>query len=92
MKIGPFKMETDEMTLEMVDAWIRELKKVRVRKAEGDKFIERFNDLIAEVQEKGFDFCCRDTGEVLMPKYWMLFDREEKCPHVSTAYEKNSEG
>ena len=92
MKIGPFKMETDEMTREMVDAWIRELKKVRLRKAEGDEFIERFNELIAEAQEKGFDFCCRGTGEVLMPKYWVLFDREENCSHVSTAYEKDGEG
>jgi hypothetical protein len=92
MKIGPFKMETNEMTCEMVDAWIRELKKVRARKDAGDEFIERFNALIAEAQDKGFDFCCRDTGEVLMPKYWVLFDRQEMCPHVSTAYEEDGEG
>lgn len=87
MRIGPCVLDTEHMNGDMVNAWIQELKKVRDRKMDADHYIMRFNALIDELREDGFEFCCRDTGEVLIPKYWVLYDMQEHCEHVSDKYQ-----
>lgn len=91
MRIGAYVLDTEHMTREMVNAWVQELKKVRARKMKADHYITRFNELMRELREDGFDFCCRGTGEVLMPKYWVLMDNQEQCEHVSTLYEEDED-
>ena len=91
MRIGPFTMDTENMTSDMVNDWIKELKHVRARKARGDEFIRRLNELIADIRAEGFAFCCRNTGEVLDPKYWVLYDLQEHCEHVSNEYVQDGE-
>jgi len=89
MRIGPFTLDTENMTTDMVDSWIHELKRVRARKADADSFIRNFNALIENLRAEGFDFVDRDTGEVLEPKHWELYDRLEYCAVVSKEYQKD---
>ena len=86
MRIGPFMVDTESMTTEMVDSWIKELKRVRGRKSEADSFIRSFNALIETMRQEGFDFICRDTGEVLDPKYWVMYDNLEHYTMESKEY------
>ena len=86
MRIGPFMVDTESMTTEMVDSWVKELKRVRNRKAEADCFIRNFNALIETIRQEGFDFICRDTGEVLDPKYWVMYDNLEHYTMESKEY------
>jgi hypothetical protein len=90
MKIGPFVLDTDYMTCDAVNDEIKQLKAIRTRRADGDDLIRRLNSLIEDAYDKGFDFCCRNTGEVLLPKYWVLYDNREMHEHPSDLYQGES--
>lgn len=79
MKIGNVTINTEDMSLEDLDALVKEAKRVRSRKYNAREYFCRFEDLLSEVKDRGYALCDRYTGEVLKAKDWVVYDNEEQC-------------
>ena len=81
IRVKNVTIDTDDMTYEEVNELVQQLRAVRARKEDAKRILENFQAMIDNIREKGFDFCCKDTGEVLDPKYWVLYDSREFCTY-----------
>jgi hypothetical protein len=74
-------INTNDMTYEEVNALVQQLRTIRARKEQAKRIVDNFHAMIENIREEGFDFCCEDTGEVLDPKYWVLYDSVNHCTY-----------
>ena len=81
MKIGNVMINTDEMSIEELDALIWEARRIRSRKNGARDFYCGFEDLLSGAKERGYVLCSRFTGEILNASDWGVYDEEEKCQH-----------
>lgn len=81
MKIQNWTLNTDIMTLEEVDDLVQKLREVRKRKSEAKDCKSGFDTRIANAKEVGFTFVNVDTGEVLKPEDWVVFDEINNCTY-----------
>ena len=79
MRIGKVLIETDDMSIEDLDALIKEAKRVRSRKNGAREFYCGFEDLLSGAKDRGYALCSRYTGEVLKASDWVVYDEQEKC-------------
>ena len=79
MRIGNVTIDTDEMSIEQMDAIIKEAKRIRSRKNGAREFFCGFEDLLSGAKDRGYTLCSRFTGEVLTARDWVVYDEEEKC-------------
>ena len=79
VKIGNVTVDLDKMSFGEVDNLVQQLRKVRVRKEKSKRIVDNFRAMIENIRAEGFDFLCDDTGEVLDPKYWVLYDSINQC-------------
>ena len=79
VKIGNVTVDLDKMSFGEVNDLVQQLRKVRARKEKSKNIVDNFHAMIENIRAEGFDFMCRDTGEVLDPKYWVLYDSINRC-------------
>ena len=79
VKIGNVTVDLDKLSFGEVDDLVQQLRKVRARKEKSKNIVDNFRAMIENIRAEGFDFMCRDTGEVLDPKYWVLYDSINRC-------------
>ena len=79
MRIGKILIDTEDMSVEDLDALIKEAKRVRSRKNGAREFYCGFEDLLSGAKDRGYTLCSRYTGEVLKASDWVVYDEEEKC-------------
>ena len=79
VKIGNVTVDLDKLSFGEVDDLVQQLRKVRARKEKSKNIVGNFRAMIENIRAEGFDFMCRDTGEVLDPKYWVLYDSINRC-------------
>lgn len=76
MRIGRVIIDTDAMSIEEMDAIIREMRKIRARKLKAEELNSRMNDLLAEAKENNFIFINEYTGQVLPQEYIKVIDEQ----------------
>ena len=76
MRIGRIIIDTDAMSIEEMDAIIREMRNIRARKLKAEELNSRMNDLLAEAKENNFIFINEYTGQVLPQEYIKVFDEQ----------------
>lgn len=81
MRIGNITIDTDEMSVEELDALIKEAKRIRSRKNGAREFYGGFEDLLSGARERGYILCSRFTGEILSASDWGVYDEQERCQH-----------
>lgn len=81
MKIGNITIDTNEMSVEELDALIKEAKRIRSRKNGAREFYYGFEDLLSGAKDRGYALCSRYTGEVLKASDWVVYDEQERCEH-----------
>ena len=79
MRIGKVLIDTEDMSVEDLDALIKEAKRVRSRKNGAREFYCGFEDLLSGAKDRSYTLCSRYTGEVLKASDWVVYDEEEKC-------------
>ena len=79
MRIGKVLIETDDMSIEDLDALIKEAKRVRSRKNGAREFYCSFEDLLSGAKDRGYALVSKYTGEVLNASDWGVYDEQEKC-------------
>ena len=82
VKIGNVTVDLDKLSFGEVDDLVQQLRKVRARKEKSKNIVGNFRAMIKNIRAEGFDFMCRDTGEVLDPKYWVLYDSINRCIYL----------
>ena len=81
VKIGNVTVDLDEMSFGEINDIVQQLRVVRARKEKSKHIVDDFRAMIENIHAEGFDFLCRDTGEVLNPKYWVLYDSINQCAY-----------
>lgn len=76
MRIGRIIIDTDAMSIEEMDAIIREMRKIRARKLKAEELNSRMNDLLAEAKENNFIFINEYTEQVLPQEYIKVIDEQ----------------
>ena len=76
MRIGRIIIDTDNMSIEEMDAIIREMRKIRARKLKAEELNSCMNDLLAEAKENNFIFVNEYTGQVLPQEYIKVIDEQ----------------
>jgi hypothetical protein len=79
VKIGNVTVDLDKMSFGEVNDLIQQLREVRARKEKSKHIMDNFRAMIENIRAEGFDFLCDGTGEVLDPKYWVLYDSINHC-------------
>ena len=74
VKIGNVTVDLDRMSFGEINDLVQQLREVRARKEKSKHIVDNFRAMIENIRAEGFDFMCHDTGEVLDPKYWVLYD------------------
>lgn len=69
-------IDTDSMSIDELDAIIKELRAIRARKREAEELNSRMNSLLAEAKEKNFIFINEYTGRVLPQEYIRVIDEQ----------------
>lgn len=64
MRIGRMMIDTDNLSIEDMDAIIKELRVIRARKLKAEELKTRMLELIADAKENGFTFIDKDFGQV----------------------------
>ena len=82
VKIGNVTVDLDKLSFGEGDDLVQQLRKVRARKEKSKNIVGNFRAMIKNIRAEGFDFMCRDTGEVLDPKYWVLYDSINRCIYL----------
>ena len=81
VKIGNVTVDLDRMSFGEINDLVQQLREVRARKEKSKHIVDNFRAMIENIRAEGFDFMCRDTGEVLDPKYWVLYDSINMCTY-----------
>ena len=81
MKMRNLVMDTSDLSFEELDALIRQLKKARERKGEARARYQNFSEMIQNMREDNLTFCSRQTGEILNPKDWVVYDNITKSAY-----------
>ena len=76
MRIGRIVIDTDAMSIEEMDAIIREMRKIRARKLKAAELKNRMLELIADAKENGFTFIDKDFGQVWTGNDVELYDEQ----------------
>lgn len=79
VKIGNVTVDLNKMPFGEINDLIQQLREVRARKEKSKRIVDNFRAMIENIRAEGFDFLCDDTGEVLDPKYWVLYDSINQC-------------
>ena len=67
-------MDTSDLSIEEVDALIKELKQARARKGEARARHQNLCAMVENMREENMTFCSRYTGEILNPQDWVVYD------------------
>ena len=81
VKIGNVTVDLDEMSFGEINDIVQQLRVVRARKEKSKHIVDDFRAMIENIHAEGFEFLCRDTGEVLNSKYWVLYDSINQCAY-----------
>ena len=76
MRIGRIIIDTDAMSIEEMDAIIREMRKIRARKLKAEELNSRMSSLLAEAKENNFIFINEYTEQVLPQEYIKVIDEQ----------------
>ena len=76
MRIGRIIINTDNMSIEEMDAIIREMRKIRARKLKAKELKNQMLELIADAKENGFTFIDKDFGQVWTGNDVELYDEQ----------------
>ena len=76
MRIGRIMIDTDNMSIEEMEAIIREMRKIRARKLKAEELKNRMLELIADAKENGFTFIDKDFGQVWTGNDVELYDEQ----------------
>ena len=76
MRIGRIIINTDNMSIEEMEAIIREMRKIRARKLKAEELKNRMLELIADAKENGFTFIDKDFGQVWTGNDVELYDEQ----------------
>ena len=74
MKIRNFVVDTSDMSIEELDSLLLHLKNARARKSEARARHQNLCSMIQNMREDNLTFCSRQTGEILNPKDWVVYD------------------
>lgn len=74
MRIGRMMIDTDNLSIEDMDAIIKELRAIRARKLKAEELKTRMLELIADAKENGFTFIDKDFGQVWTGNDVELYD------------------
>lgn len=78
MRIRNLTIDTNDLTIEEIDSFIKELRKTRERKGEARTRHQSLYALVENMKEDRFVFCSKHTGEILNPKDWVVYDNITK--------------
>lgn len=67
-------IDTDNLSIEDMDAIIKELRAIRARKLKAEELKTRMLELIADAKENGFTFIDKDFGQVWTGNDVELYD------------------
>lgn len=81
MKIRNFIVDTSDMNIEELDSLLHELKNARARKGEARARYQNFSEMIQNMRGDNLTFCSRQTGEILNPKDWVVYDSITKSTY-----------
>ena len=76
MRIGRVIIDTDNMSIEDMNAIICEIRAIRARKLKAEELKDRMRELIADAKENGFTFIDKDFGQVWTCNDVELYDEK----------------
>ena len=74
MEIKNVIVDTRNMSIEEMDALIRDLKHLSNRKREARAREQNLHSMVENMKEDNFLFCNRRTGEIFNPDDWVVYD------------------
>ena len=69
-------IDTDSMSINELDAIIKELRAIRARKLKAEELNNRMNELLAEAKENNFIFINDYTRQVMPQEYIRVIDEQ----------------
>lgn len=76
MRIANTIIDTDSMSIEEMDMFIAELRRIRARKHLAETLKGRMAELIGDAQAAGFDFIDKNFGYIIQSKDLDLYDNQ----------------
>ena len=78
MRVGNIALDTDNLTVNELTTIITELRKVRDCKKEAVAIGRNFQDMMNHIREQGYNFCNKNTGEILNEVDWAVYCEETR--------------
>lgn len=88
MKMKNLILDTSDLTFEELDDMIQRLRSARARKGEARSYHQSLCALLENAKEDDFVFCNRDTGEILNPNDWVVYDNLNHSAYPTTKEEE----